>query len=198
MLLYLLSGHSPFRSNGVEMLTYRLQARRIVIDKLPAFPAEAVVKMKLEPKVPFGGLAGPSRTLPKGGTGKFKVDTARGTFVCNLDEALYPALNFATAFQENDERESQFRLDGNVLSMKFDCADVNALVSSIILFENIFPAILTAYMPDAPCAVEITGTLAGRKFSWLYDAESLRLRTVVATADGQKENICSSYGMMLA
>jgi len=58
------------------MLTYRLQPRSIEIEKLPQFPAEAIVSLELEPKVPFGGLAGPSRTMPKGGNIQLKANKA--------------------------------------------------------------------------------------------------------------------------
>ena len=179
------------------MLTYRLQPRRIEIGKLPDFPAEALVQMELEPKVPFGGLAGPSRTLPKGGCVQLKGNKARGTFATHLEEPLYPPLKFAQLFDENDAHQSEISAYGNVLAIKFMCSSLENLMSRIVLFENIFPAMLTVFVPDAPYVVKITGTLAGRKFFCGYDADVFRVGTVVATAEGQQENICNSYGMML-
>jgi len=56
---------------------------------------------------------------------------------------------------------------------------------------------LTVFVPDAPYVAKITGTLAGKKFFCAYDVDVYRASTIVATAEGQQENICNSYGMML-
>lgn len=85
------------------MLSYELRPRgcKWENDVVPDFPSQGVVRLRLVPQSPFGGVMGASRTIPVGSSGRMTWDAKTGRTSAEADTEL--EVDVLITYEEGDQ-----------------------------------------------------------------------------------------------
>lgn len=172
------------------MLIYRLRERRFQYQDgiLPRFPNTAVVNVALEPTVPFGGVAGPSRSATKEFQFIAKANLSKGTFIFDLPKPLCEPLDSSIKISN-----ITFHIKRNIASVKFHCKSRKDLAYFLAALFYAFPAVLNVYILDAPFPIYAWGSVGEAKFQWLFEAAEIRSSLKMTNKELQENIVTNSW-----
>ena len=172
------------------MLIYRLRDRILKYEGAirPTFPSEAVVQIRLAPAVPFGGVPGVTRNAISDRPLKARANLSTGKFVIECATELFDPVAASVAIADTD-----FSISKNVARVQSRCTSEQDLVDLIAAIYHAFPAVLNVYLPDAPYATHVWGTVGNVNFQWLFEPTEVRGNAVITSKQNQERLITDSW-----
>lgn len=143
------------------MLTYQVRPRQLRLrgSVAPRFPADVVVKIRLQPKQAFGDANEGGRTLVQhASTCSIMFNTNNGQYWSNTGGALKPL--------EVRAKDGSLSLDGHVLTLRQRCENAQQVQSLIESTCFVLPSLLALEFADPPYVEAVSGTIGAVEFTW--------------------------------
>lgn len=171
------------------MLTYKIRERILQFkDKLPQYPNNVILNVGLEPHVPFGGVAGPSRSAVKDQHMIAKANLSTGRLIFDSKAPLFDPLDSSIAISN-----ITFKIKKNVASVHFRCKSEKMLIGLLGSLFFAFPAVLNVHILDAPFATHAWGSVGESNFQWLFEATQVRGSVTITSKKLQESKATNSW-----
>lgn len=172
------------------MFTHVLRTRVIQFKSAapPTFPNDVVISISLKPQVPFGGVAGESRSMVNGCTSKLRVNLSSGRFVVQSLSPLFDPIEASVVANKVD-----FRIAGSQATISLQGASYPDFVGLIHLAYFSFPVFLNVLIPESPYALYAWGTVGTVKFQLQFHPNDLQGGASVTSKTHQEERVLSSW-----
>jgi hypothetical protein len=172
------------------MFTYAFRERVItfVAGGPPSFPNDIVIHADFEPQVPFGGVAGPSRTALLDQDFKARANLQTGRFTIHRSAPLFDPVQ-----AEYLDSGVEFKMEGAKATLVLANASQDAFESLIGLLYSSFPVFLNVFMPERPYAHLACGTVGAAQFVFLFQPNELQGSVTILNKEIQEERIAVSW-----
>jgi hypothetical protein len=173
------------------VLTYRLRDRFFQFAGPAKYPSEAEVSVALEPAVPFGGVAGETRSVvvDRPLRSKFNLSTGRSAVIS--DAPLFGPLDTSV-----EAADTTFVLRRNVVTVSAPVSSPQNLADLVAGVFYAFPAALNVYSLDAPYATHAWGRVGDVRFQWLFEPTEIVATTKVTSKRTQEELATRSWRLV--
>lgn len=153
----------------------------------PTFPAHAVISTALAPRVPFGGVAGPTRTSAVGVDVRARVSPSTGRFTLEAKAPLFEPLSAGLSGSE------RFSMEGHIATVETTVGSLQEVADLLGALSYVLPAILNLEIVDAPYSLHSWGRIGDSKFQWHYHPQELRASVKIAAKESQEQTVVRSW-----
>lgn len=144
------------------MLVYQVRPRRFRVQDgaTPSFPADCIVRFRMQPLQPFGRQGDGGRTVVQSKPAEMLMDLNTGVHSAVSSEPLEP-LNVVIQWPDGT-----WTLRGNVLELKQRFESRLDFSNAIGSVYYVVPALLAIEFGDPPYIVQVEGAIGAVPFSW--------------------------------
>jgi len=175
------------------MLSYQLRPRGCKWENavVPDFPSQGVVRLRLVPQSPFGGVMGASRTIQVGSSGKMTWDAKTGRTSAEADTEL-EEVDVLITYEKGDQ---EVRFHANQLMYATTFETRKELEAALEFLTYIMPAVLNVDFIDSPMVESTAGEVGGEPFLWQLLRGDQKVDAV--TTEIQEERLARAWDRAL-